>query len=142
MGSTVVDLPPRKAVSLHIQHSQSMRLVRTANKDLSLICGMLIFQPCETLITAHVIWCFIIICFNGIATEMKSQAYAPTWHYGPCLPRLQPIRNFFASGSRDFFGTQTVKKDVQLLSIFCRGLGFRYWVMLTVTTTPNIIYNC
>ena len=33
-----------------------------------------------------------------IATEMKSQAYGSMWHDGPCLLRLQPERDFFASG--------------------------------------------
>ena len=45
--------------------------------------------------TCHMpIWCFIIVYINGTklnfsATEMTSQAYAPIWHDGPCLPRLQ-----------------------------------------------------
>ena len=33
---------------------------------------------------------------------MESQAYAPTWNDGPCLPRLQPGRDFFASSSLVF----------------------------------------
>ena len=37
------------------------------------------------------------------ATDMKSQAYAPLWHDGPCLLKLQPARDFVASGSQFFF---------------------------------------
>ena len=58
-----------------------MRLVRSANKRLSLIGGRLIVEPCEVPITTHAIWCFITIYINGTklnfgATEMKPQAYA------------------------------------------------------------------
>ena len=70
-------------------------------------------------------WCFIIIYINGTklnfgVTEMKWQTYAPIWHDGPCLPRLQPERDFIASSSLGFFGTQTVKNDFQLSNIVSR----------------------
>ena len=68
----------------------------------------LIVEPCEVLISAHVTWCLIYsYCINGTkfnfgSTEIKSQAYAPIWHDGPCLPGLQPGPDFFVSGSRFF----------------------------------------
>ena len=82
MRSTVVDWPPLKAVWLHLQHRQSMRIANNG----------LVTEPNLTF----------------AATEMKSQAYAPLWHDGPCLLKLQPARDFVASGSQVFFsGTQT-----------------------------------
>ena len=51
---------------------------------------------------------------NFVATDMKSQAYAPIWPNGPCLPRLQQRRDFFASGSHGVSGTQTINIDFQL----------------------------
>ena len=44
---------------------------------------------------------------NFAATDMKSQAYAPIWPNGPCLPWLQQGRDCFASGSHGVSGTQT-----------------------------------
>ena len=74
---------------------------------------------------------------NFVATDMKSQAYTPIWPNGPCLPRLQQGRNFFASGSHDVSGTQMIYKDFNY-QILCQGLGLRFWVMLTVPISPNI----
>ena len=71
---------------------------------------------------------------NFVATDMKSQAYAPIWPNGPCLPRLQQGRDFFASSSHGFSGTQTIFN----YQILCQGLGLRFRVMLTVPITPNI----
>ena len=45
---------------------------------------------------------------------MKSQAYAPICHDGPCLSRLQPERDCFCEGFTGFFGSQTVRNDFQL----------------------------
>ena len=125
-----------------------MRLVRPANKGLSLICGWLIVEPCEVLITAHVIWCFIIIYINGTklnfgAIEMKSQANAPIWHDGPCLPRLPPGRDFLRA-VRGFFSVRKLLRTIFNYVILCQVLGLRCWVMLTVTITPNIYtrYKC
>ena len=41
----------------------SMRLIQT--KAYRLICCRLIVEPCEVVITVHLIWCVIIIYING-----------------------------------------------------------------------------
>ena len=63
------------------------------------------------------VWSLFILTelnLNFVATDMKSQAYTPIWPNGPCLPRLQQGREFFASGSRGVSGTQTINNDFQL----------------------------
>ena len=128
MGSTVVDWPPWKSVRLHWQQSQSMRLVRTANKGRSLICGWLIVEDWAAHVIYGVLSLFILTEQNlTLARQMKSHAYARIWHDEPCFPRLQPECDFFASGSR----VVSVRKLLTMIFnnlMLCRGLGLRCWV--------------
>ena len=71
---------------------------------------------------------------NVVATDMKSQSYAPICPNGPCLPRLQQGRDFFASGSHGVSGTQTINNDLQL-SDFVSG------VRIEVLCYDNCAYN-
>ena len=71
---------------------------------------------------------------NFVATDMKSQSYAPIWPNGLCLPRLQQGRDFFASGSHGVSGTQTINNDFQL-SYFVSG------VRIDVLGYGNCVYN-
>ena len=73
-----------------------------------------------------------------VATDMKSQSYAPIWPNGPYLPRLQQGRDFLRVVRMVFL----VRKRLTTIfdyRIVCQGLGFLMcWAMSTVPITPNI----
>ena len=71
---------------------------------------------------------------------MKSQAYAAICHDGPCFPSLQPIRDFFASGSR-VFSVRKLLSTFFNYQILGQGLGLMFLVLLTVTIPPHISTN-
>ena len=68
---------------------------------------------------------------------MKSQAYAPIWPNGPCLPRLQQGRDCFTSGSHGVSGTQTINNDFQL-TYFVSGVRIEVLGYVNWSITPHI----
>ena len=77
---------------------------------------------------------------NFAATDMKSQAYAPIWPNGPCLPRLHQGRDCFASGSHGVSGTQTINNDFQL-TYFVSGVRIEVLGYVNCTYNPTHIYK-
>ena len=71
---------------------------------------------------------------------MKSQAYAPIWPNGPCLPRLQQGRDCFARGSHGVSGTQTINNDFQL-SDFVSGVRIEVLGYVNCTYNPKHMYK-
>ena len=85
------------------------------------------------------IWCFIIVYINGTKlnfgeTEMTSQAYAPIWHDGPCLPRLQPECDFFATGSQGFSVRKLLRTIFHYLILY-QGLGLKVVVLYSAVSS-------
>ena len=75
---------------------------------------------------------------NFVVTDMKSQAYAHIWPNGPCLPRLKQGRDFFLRVVRVVFLVRKLLTTIFNYQILFKGLGFRFWVQLTVPSiTPN-----
>ena len=77
---------------------------------------------------------------NFAATDMESQAYAPIWPNGPCLPRLQQGRDCFARGSHGISGTQTINNDFQL-SDFVSGVRIEVLGYVNCTYSPKHMYK-
>ena len=77
---------------------------------------------------------------NFAATDMKSQAYAPIWPNGPCLPRLQQGRDCFARGSHGVSGTETINNNFQL-SDFVSGVRIEVLGYVNCTYNSKHMYN-
>ena len=142
MGSTVVDWLPRKAVWLHWQHSQSMRLVQTANR------GLLNMWPANCWASVAKSWSphmsygvfsLFLLAEPSLTLARLILNRRPTCQYGTMWRVYRGCSRdaIFASSSK-FFLVFTLLRTIFNYLILCRGLGLRFWVMFkTGTITPN-----
>ena len=92
--------------------------------------------------TCHIMVSLFILTepkLNFGATEMTSQANAPIWHDWACLPKVAVGTRFFCERFPGFFNICKLLRTIFNYLILCQGLGLRFWEMLVVTITANVL---